>query len=42
MEKGNLPNKELKVMIIKMNKELGRRMEGNSEKLNKEFKEVRV
>lgn len=33
MEEGNLPNKKFKVKIIKINKELGRRIEENSEKL---------
>ena len=32
-EIGNLPNKEFKVMIIKMIKELRRRMDKQSEKL---------
>ena len=33
MEIGNLPNKEYRVMIVKMTKELGRRMDVHSEKL---------
>ena len=32
-EIGNLPNRELKVMIIKMNKELRRRLDEQIEKL---------
>ena len=33
MEIGNLPEKEFRVMIVKMIKELGRRMDAQSEKL---------
>ena len=33
VEMGNLPEKEFKVMMIKMIKELGRRMDEQSEKL---------
>ena len=34
-EIGKLPDKEFKVMIIKMIRELGRRMDEHSEKFNK-------
>ena len=37
LEIGNLPNKEFKVMILKMIKELRRRMDEHSEKFNKEL-----
>ena len=33
VELGNLPEKQFRVMIIKMIKELGRRMDAHSEKL---------
>ena len=33
VEIGNLPEKEFRVMIVKMMKELGRRMDAQSEKL---------
>ena len=33
VETGNLPEKEFRVMILKMIKELGRRMDAQSEKL---------
>ena len=33
VEIGNLPEKEFRVMIVKMIKELGRRMDAQSEKL---------
>ena len=36
VETGNLPNKEFKVMIIKLPNELWRRMDGHSKKFNKE------
>ena len=41
IEISNLPNKEFKVIIIKMPKELGRRMDGQSENFNRvrEYKE---
>ena len=35
-EISNLPEKEFKIMVIKMLTELGRRMEEHSEKFNKE------
>ena len=44
MELGNLPEEEFKVMIIKMIKELGKRMDEQSEKLevfNKEFENIK-
>ena len=41
VERNNLPNKELKVMIIKMLNKLGRRMNEYSEKFNKEFKNIK-
>ena len=44
METSNLPSKEFKVMIIKMLKELGRRMDKQSEKLdvlNKELENIK-
>ena len=44
MEIGNLPTKELRVMIIKMIKELRRRMDAQSEKLevfNKELENIK-
>ena len=34
MEIGNLPNKEYKAMIIKMMKELGKRLDEQNEKLD--------
>ena len=40
MEKGNLPNKKFKVKIIKINKELGTRMEENSEQLREEWRKI--
>ena len=33
MERANLPKKEFKVVIVKIHKELGRRMDEQSEKL---------
>ena len=41
MEIGNLPEKEFRVMIIKMIHELGRRMDSQSEKLREIFNRVR-
>ena len=37
IEINNLPDKEFKVIIIKMCTELGKRMEENSENFNKEL-----
>ena len=34
MKTGSLPNKEFKVMIVQMFKELGRRLDGQSETLD--------
>ena len=41
MEIGNLPNKELKIMIIKMHNKLRRRMNEHSENFNKDFKYIK-
>ena len=44
VEIGNLPNKEFKIMVIKMIKGLGRRMDSQSEKLdvfNKELENIK-
>ena len=41
MEKSNLPNKEFKVMIIRMLKKLSRRMDEHSEKFNKELENIK-
>ena len=41
MEIGNLPEKEFRVMIVKMIHELGRRMDSQSEKLREIFNRVR-
>ena len=44
MEIGSLPDKEFKVMVIKMTKELGRRIDEQSEKLevfNKELENIK-
>ena len=44
METGNLPENEFRVVIIKMIKELGRRMDAQSEKLevfNKELENIK-
>ena len=44
MKIGNLPIKEFRVMIVKMIKELGRRMDAQSEKLevfNKELGNIK-
>ena len=43
MERGNLPEKEFRVMIVKMIKELGMRMKAQREKLevfNKELENI--
>lgn len=40
VEINNLPNRELKVMIIKMVNELRRRIHEHSEKFNKEFETI--
>ena len=37
MDTGNLPEKELKIMIVKMIQDLGKRMEANIEKMQKMF-----
>ena len=37
MDTGNLPEKELKIMIVKMIQDLGKRMEANIEKIQKMF-----
>ena len=41
MEKSNLPNKELKVMIIKKLIELGKRIDEYSEMLNKKLENIK-
>ena len=44
VEIGNLPEKEFRVMIIKVMKELGRRMDAQNEKLevfNKELENIK-
>lgn len=43
MEIGDLPEKEFKVMMLKITKDLGRRMDGQSEKsdFNKELENKR-
>ena len=44
VEIGNLPSKEFKVMMVKIIKELGRRMDEQSEKLevfNKELENIK-
>ena len=41
MEKSNLPNKELKVMIIKKLIELGKRIDEYSERLNKQLENIK-
>ena len=40
MERGNLPEKEFRVMIVKMIKELGMRMKAQREKLEVSNKEL--
>lgn len=42
MEISNQPDKEFKVMNIKMLSELTMRMDAHSEKCNKEFKNVKM
>ena len=37
MEIGNLPEKEFRIMIVKMIQDLGKRMEANIEKMQKMF-----
>ena len=41
VEVNNLPDKEFKVMIIKMLNELRRRMDEHSEKFNKELENIK-
>ena len=41
VEISNLPDKEFKVMIIKMLNELGRRMNEHSDKFNKELENIK-
>ena len=41
MEISNLPDKEFKVMVIKMVTELGRRVDEHSENFNKERENIR-
>ena len=41
VEIGNLPNKEFRVMIIKMIQELGKRMDTQSKNLQEVFNRVR-
>ena len=45
VEIGNLPEKEFRIMIVKMIQDLGKRMEANSEKMqemfNKDLEELR-
>ena len=45
MEVGNLPEKELKIMIVKMIQDLGKRMEAKIEKMqeifNKDIEELK-
>lgn len=41
MEISNIPNKELKVMVIKMLIELRRRMDKHDENFNKEIENMR-
>ena len=41
VEIGNLPEKEFRVMIVKMIQELGKRMDAQSEKLQEDFNRVR-
>ena len=40
VERGNLPKKEFRIMFVKMIKELGRRMDAQSEKLEVFSKEL--
>ena len=37
MEAGNLPEKEFRIMIVKMIQDLGKRMEGRIEKMQEMF-----
>ena len=37
----NLPDKEFKVIVIKMTTELGRRIDGHRENFNKEMENIR-
>lgn len=41
MEMSNVPNKELKFMVIKMLTELGRRMDEHNGNFNKEMENIR-
>ena len=41
MEISNLPIKEFKVIVIKMISELGRRMDGHSEKFDKALENIK-
>ena len=41
VEISNLPNKQLKVMILKMLNELRRRMDKHSEKFNQELENIK-
>lgn len=41
MEMSNVPNKELKFMVIKMLTELGRRMDEHNVNFNKEMENIR-
>ena len=41
MEISNLPDKEFKVIIIKMLNKLGRRMDEHSEKFNKDLENIK-
>ena len=41
VEISNLPDKEIKVTITKMLKELGRRVGEHNEKFNREFKNIK-
>ena len=44
VETGNLPEKEFRIVIVKMIKEIGRRMDAQSEKLevfNKELENIK-
>ena len=41
MEVGNLPEKEFRIMILKMNQNLGTRMEKIQETLNKDLEELK-
>ena len=40
-ERGSLPEKEFRVMIVKMNQNLGNRMEKIQETFNKDLKELK-